>query len=121
MKSNLCVLKGYNQTNFEIVSHKSGNYELPISKSTTYKSNNQLNINKFKSKIEKYNYILISPHIKNNYLSSKVYGCETNEFFHIKIINTQIQIFPKNKNFSFKTFYRIINTINDSFVQLRYN
>jgi len=121
MENKLCIFKGYNQTDFEIITHKSGNYELPVSQSANYVCNKNININKFVSHIELYGYILISPYTEEDiYLSSKILDCKSNEFLHIKINNNIIQIFPKSEDFSFETFKRIVNCINNNFCNIKF-
>ncbi len=113
------ISEGYNQTNFEIVEHKSGNYELPVSKSARYYTSENITINTYEQKLSNHDYVLISPYKEQNYLSSKILDCETNEFFHLKIIKHKIQIFPKNEDFSFETFERIVQCINKNIVNIQ--
>lgn len=112
-----CILNGYEQTNFELIT-QSENYKLPVSSAANYSTLENIKINKYTNKLSNNDYILISPYKKQNYLSSKIFDVETNEFFHIKVIEDTIQIYPKNKNFSFEIFKRIIRFINNNIVNI---
>lgn len=106
------IKKGYKQTDFEIVS-AGGNdqYELPVSESVCYRMKKSIDVNKFENKLSDYEYTFISPYSKIDYLSSKIYDSETNEFFHIKINDNKIRIYPKSEEFSMKTFKRFVNCV----------
>jgi len=111
--------EGYNQTNFELVTHRSGNYELPISSAAHYSTNENITIKIFIDKLSNHNYCLIAPYKEQKYFSSKILDCKTNEFFHIKIINKKIRIYPKDENFSFETFERIVKYIDENIVSIK--
>jgi len=109
--SDLAIERGYAQTDFEIVVHRSGNYELPLSTAARYRLAETVHTATAKAKLETHGYAFVAPLVEEGRLSSKVLDTETNEFFHLKIIGEKVHIYPKDEDFSKATFERLVECI----------
>lgn len=111
------LTEAYNRTDFEVIDH--GNLSLPTSTPAVFTFDSgalPITAETLESLIENGDYQLIAPYSETSdsgrvYLSSKVYAVDTNEFFHVKITSTHISIFPKDADFSQKTFEAFIDHI----------
>jgi hypothetical protein len=55
------ISSGYDQTDFEIVTHRSGNYELPLSTPARYQMAEETPPSTFTYELEKRGYVFIAP------------------------------------------------------------
>lgn len=109
----------YERTGFEIV-QQTPNLELPVSTAAKFKPESEIDAARFQNTLSRQGYTFIAPHRENNYLSSKVYDPETNEFFHVKVHPRMVRIFPKSEEFSFETFERAVTTIENNLTGLTF-
>lgn len=110
--------RGYEQTGFEIVP-AGKNLELPVSDAATYRADEKVLACDLEGALDDHNYAFIAPYAEGNWtFSSKLLDTETNEFLHIKLNGTAVRIFPKSEEFSFETFRRAVETIDENVAAL---
>lgn len=118
-ETSLSVQEGYDQTGFEMVATGANdNYELPVSEAARYRLEKRLDPALLQNTLERQGYSFIAPHSELNYLSSKVYDSETNEFLHVKLNGNLLRVFPKDESLSLETFRRFIECVNDNVVSI---
>ena len=103
---------GYEKTSFEMAATGAQNkYELPVSEAARYRMDVSPDPERFKETLSNHEYAFIAPHSELNYLSSKLLDCETNEFLHVKVNGDLLRVFPKDEEFSFETFERLVTCV----------
>ncbi|NUC75007.1 hypothetical protein HTZ84_22340 [Haloterrigena sp. SYSU A558-1] len=102
--------EAYEQTKCEIVETGAG-AEIPVSTPAGYKASESVDPARLQNAFTRRGYTFIAPYREGGHLSSKVYDSETNEFFHIKVNESLVRIFPKSHDFSFATFDRALDTL----------
>ena len=103
----------YEHTDFEIV-ETGANLEIPTSTSAAFSLSQEVDPAAFQNALHKNEYSFIAPYTERSRLSSKVYDAETNEFFHVKLSGSMLRVFPKSEEFSFETFTRVVEVVEDS-------
>lgn len=111
--------RAYQDTDFEIV-EQGKNLEIPVSTPAVFETEKQIDTARLQNTLTRWKYSFIAPDTGDGYLSSKVYDPETNEFFHIKATSGRIRIFPKDDDFSFETFDRVVELIENELVELEH-
>lgn len=119
--SDLALRDAFKETNFEMVATGAQDkYELPVSEGPSYRLGRRVDPELVKDRLSSRDYSFIAPHTDLNYLSSKVYDAETNQFLHVKVTGDLMRVFPKDEDLSFETFKRFVETVEEHAVELEY-
>lgn len=118
-ESGVAIQQGFEQTNFEMVATGANDkYELPVSEAARYRLEKRLDPALLQNTLERRDYSFIAPYSELNYLSSKVYDAETNEFLHVKLNGDLLRVFPKDETLSLETFRRFVECVNKNVAAL---
>jgi len=107
----------YNRTDYEM-RKVTDELEVPTSKAAQFTPAEPIDPDTVRSVMSSNEYAFIAPVTDDKDLSSKVLDAETNEFFHIKVLEASIHIYPKNNEFSFETLERVVECITEHITDL---